>query len=157
MWSDKVLSDEVIAATELNRRSGAILDKARDRLITIARNSEQFVLAPRGWMQELSARQGLQEELVEVMAALLAATNGEYGAKYGWLRALEGDELREMGAELHAAYHSSLEKGEPGEFRAVLHEWRESADANASPEHRAAYEAEAAPVALTPALGEASS
>lgn len=145
-----ILGDEIVSATELNRQPGAVLDRAREGLVTIARNREQFVLAPREYVREMSVRQQLQEEAVEVMAAIVGATNGAYGAKYGWLRVFDGEELAEMGSELHEAYHGSLERGDVTEFKAVLHEWRESAAAIASREHEEAYLAESNPVPLTP-------
>lgn len=98
----------------------------------------------------VSVRQQLQEEAVEVMAAIVGATNGAYGGKYGWLRAFDGEELAELGSELHEAYHASRERGDAREFEAVLHEWRESAVAIASSEHEEAYLAEPNPVPLTP-------
>ncbi len=51
----RLFGDQLVTATELNRRSGAILDMALSKPVTITRNDQHFALLRRELVAQLSA------------------------------------------------------------------------------------------------------
>lgn len=52
---DRLFGDQLVAATELNRRVGAILNMAMEQPVTIIRNNQYCALLPRELVAQLSA------------------------------------------------------------------------------------------------------
>jgi hypothetical protein len=124
-----VFSDEVFTATELNRRGGAILDRARRRPVTISRNNEQFALLQREYAARLV---GTVTRIVHSVAVLSEANAAIVGAQvsepFRWLRAYEKDDLQQLVSEvLQATRKASSSECDWDEVEALIHEWRESA------------------------------
>ncbi len=52
---DRLFGDQLVTATELNRRVGAILNMAMEQPVTIIRNNQYCALLPRELVAQLSA------------------------------------------------------------------------------------------------------
>ena len=52
---DRLFGDQLVTATELNRRVGAVLNMALEQPATIIRNNQYFALLPREFVAQLSA------------------------------------------------------------------------------------------------------
>jgi hypothetical protein len=127
--SDAVFSDEVFTATELNRRGGAILDRARRRPITISRNNEQFALLRR---EQAACLVGTVTRIVRAVAVLseanAAITGSQVSEPFKWLQVYERDDLQKLVAEvLQATRKAASNEYDWDEVEALIHEWRESA------------------------------
>ncbi|MBW4617788.1 MAG: hypothetical protein KME17_00175 [Cyanosarcina radialis HA8281-LM2] len=148
-----VYGDELITATELNRQSGRVLDRARERPVTIARNDEYFALLPRQQMASWVKAATLARVVLETIDAAYRLRLGEeIGQEHTsrWLTVFDSQELSEFIGELESAFR--LVGAEPGAIErveAVLHEWYESALAISSPELAAAFRDEVDEVLLT--------
>ena len=121
--------DQVYSSTDLNRRSGEVLDHARKGPVTICRNREQFALLKREQASELIKAILQFGPILELIGgALSVAEGGEPPASLAWLKAFERDDLSRMVRELIGASDSALH--ETSNWDAVndlVHEWRESA------------------------------
>ena len=147
MIYQSVFQDEVIRATELNRSSSEILNKAAKAPLTIIRNDEAFALMRRDvaatWQRESCNAFHVAE--ITVLAMVDAET---LATEYKWIGAFDGDDRLRMTKELIAGYREGLAKGEWGNFEAILHEWSESGWAALSREHKAAFSAPDESVAI---------
>jgi deoxyribodipyrimidine photolyase-like uncharacterized protein len=148
-----VYGDELITATELNRQSGRVLDRARERPVTIARNDEYFALLPRQQMASWVKAATLARVVLETIDAAYRLRLGELLSEehpYGWLKVFDSQELNELIAEVESAFRLvGAEVGAIEQVEAVLHEWHESALAIFSPELAAAFRDEVDEVFLT--------
>lgn len=128
-----VYTDEVFTATELNRRVGTILDRARVRPVTITRNHELFALVRREYAAGMIQMVRQMKSALEVLAAVHLALAGEPVApQFSWLDVFEKDDLQRFASEVFsmvAKVHAKVdsEAADWREVEAVLHEWRESA------------------------------
>jgi len=149
-----VFQDEIFSATDLNRRSGHIIDEAQKHPVTIMRNEDAFALLLRKEASRLVDAATKAASMVDlVFAACRYKQNGtdvppEHS--FEWINAFDADDLRTMLDELSTTFRRSA-TGEIGwdEFDAVLHEWQESAWANRSVEIADAFAAEAQEVPLS--------
>lgn len=127
--SDAVFSDDVFTATELNRRGGAILDRARRRPVTISRNNEQFALLRR---EQAAYLVGTVTKIVRSVAVLseahAAIAGSQVSEPFKWLQAYERDDLQKLIAEvLQTTRKAASNECDWDEVEALIHEWRESA------------------------------
>ncbi|MFN0168466.1 MAG: type II toxin-antitoxin system prevent-host-death family antitoxin [Bryobacteraceae bacterium] len=121
--------DPIVSSTDLNRRSGSVLDQARDRPVTISRNGELFALLRRDLAADL-VRTALRfgPTLAMIEGALNVAEGKEPSASMAWLKAFDRSDLRKLIRDFLAA--SIVATGETGKWEevdAVIHEWHESA------------------------------
>ena len=124
-----LFSDDVFTATDLNRRGGAILDRARKRPVTISRNNEQFALLRRDQAAKLVGTVNRIFRSVALLSeAHTAIDGGQPSDAFKWLEVYEKDDLRKLFNEVLA----ETRKAAAGEcdwddVDALIHEWRESA------------------------------
>src|SRR6267154_680587 len=101
-----LFQDEVVRATDLNRGSGEVLDKAAKAPITIIRNSEMFALMRRdvakSWKREASSA----GHLAELVWTALCSINPSF--EYRWITAFDIQQRKEMADELMEAYHKAV-------------------------------------------------
>ena len=147
-----IFSDELVNATELNRRSGRVLDMARLRPVTVARNDEFFTLIRRDEISHIVSDAAHTKQFVELItSALLPNPCLEATHPFGWLRAFDRDELQQFVTEVLAAYRKAELCAEGWEeFEAIVHEWHESAIAILSEDLADAWASPAEEMPLTP-------
>lgn len=149
----ELFSDELITATDLNRHTGRILDLALERPVTITRNEDHFALVKREDAARFIAGARNVVELVEALQTVYAIlTKGpvDPASPYSWLTGFKPSELREFTEEILAVFRLANKGERPwSEFRAVLHEWEESAAVLASDAVREAFESAADEVPIT--------
>lgn len=121
----------VVKSTDLNRRSGEILERAGRYPVLIARGDDPLVIARHGWVSGLMGSEARAELLAELSGYLTRRLTGERtdeGGRFDWLNAFEDAEVREFVGELRAAVRDvQAGKLEPERIDAVVHEWSESA------------------------------
>jgi hypothetical protein len=124
-----VFGDEVFTSTDLNRRSGEVLNPAREHPITISRNNEQFVLLRREHVARLFRTVNWVSMAVETMSeAQSVLSGGRASLPYSWLEIFDKDDLRKLCSEiLEATRKATMGMLDWGEVEAIMHEWRESA------------------------------
>ncbi len=152
--SISVYGDELITATELNRQSGRILDRAREHPVTITRNDEYFALLPRDdmtfWVKSATQAK-VVFEIINVAYRLCLKEQIVDEHPYGWLKVFDSQELGELIAELENVFRLvGVEAGAIERLDVLIHEWHESALAIYSPELAAAFSDEVDEVLLTP-------
>lgn len=121
----------VVKPTDLNRRSGEILERAARYPVLIARGDDPLVLARHEWVSTLLGSEARAELLAELSGYLTRRMTGERtdeGGRFDWLNAFDDLEVREFVGELRATIRDiQAGKLEPDLIDALLHEWRESA------------------------------
>ncbi len=132
-------SDEVILATELNRRSGQVLDRAYQAPVTIQRNDQSFALLRRDQIAALIHHaHSLSRALQAIATGTALLQNRPISTEdFAGLRAFDPEELQEFLQELLTASEQSTEA-----IETTLHEWQESAIAIQSPLLTEAFSAE---------------
>lgn len=129
MAIEGLFSDDVFTATELNRRGGAILDRARRGPVTISRNNEQFALLRRDQAAKLVGTVNRIFRSVALLSEVhTALEGGQASDAFKWLAVYEKDDLQKLFREVLA----ETRKAAAGErdwddVDALIHEWRESA------------------------------
>ena len=135
-----VFQDELVRATDLNRGSGQILDKAAHGPVTIVRNDESFALMKRdlaaSWRKEASFAVHVTEI---VWNALVHGTT--MPPEFQWISAFDEGDRQQIAHELMNAYRKATRDGSWDELEALIHEWSESGWAALNPEVRQAFEA----------------
>jgi hypothetical protein len=122
-----VFGDEVYTSTDLNRRSGEVLNHAREHPVTISRNNEQFALLRREQAAKLVRTVNHISGAMGVLSAAHAAISGGIPA-LEWLQVFEKDDLQKLCSEVvSVAHRASLGQTDWSLVDAVIHEWRESA------------------------------
>lgn len=124
-----VFADDVYTSTDLNRRSGEVLNHARTRPVTISRNNEQFALLKREQAARLVKvvnRVGIAVELLsEVNAALAGNTPSD---EFSWLPIYDKDDLGKLFTEvLSAIKQAAMGHTDWDDVDALIYQWRESA------------------------------
>jgi len=123
----EVFGDKVYSSTDLNRRSGEVLNHAREHPVTISRNNEQFALLRREQAAKLVRTVSRINSVFELLSE---AHEAMYGGNpcIGWLKVFDRDDLQKLSSEiLIAARNASKGQSEWREVDALIHEWRESA------------------------------
>jgi hypothetical protein len=127
--SFNLFTDELFTTTDLNRRSGEVLNHARKAPVTISRNGEQFALLRRDQAAELIkavSQFGPTLDLIE--GALSVVEQKSPPSSLLWLQAFDASDLRKMIREVLVASASALrETGDWDSVNAIIHEWHESA------------------------------
>jgi hypothetical protein len=135
-----ILQDEVVRATDLNRASGEVLNKASRTPVTIVRNEETFALMRRdvaaGWRKEAT----FAAHLTQVMWHALAHPSS-MGPEFDWIGAFDEEDRREMVDELMNLYRKAIRDGSWDDLEAGIHEWSESGWAARSSELKKAFDA----------------
>jgi prevent-host-death family protein len=122
-----VFGDEVYTSTDLNRRAGEVLNRAREHPVTISRNNEQFALFPREQAAKLVRTVNRIGVAVELLGAIHDALSGGTPS-ISWVRMFEKDDLEKLFAEvLSATRDASIGRCDWDHVAAVIHEWQESA------------------------------
>lgn len=121
----------VVKPTDLNRRSGEILERAGRYPVLIARADDPLILARHEWVSTLlgsEARADLLAELSGYLTRRLTGAGGDEGGSFDWLNAFGDTEVREFVSELRAAIRDAQASAiEPDVVDAIVHEWHESA------------------------------
>lgn len=147
-----LFGDQLVTATELNRRAGAILDMALHKPVTITRNDQHFALLPRESVAQLSAATDQLSMFADAIRAIQWVQSGNALRNDGWYRWLndfDAEELTDLSNELIAAI-TEVAQGEDWEaVETVIHEWLESSIAVRSEVLTEAFDAKPDPVPLT--------
>jgi hypothetical protein len=124
-----VFGDEVFSSTDLNRRSGEVLNHAREHPITISRNNEQFALLRREMAAKLVRTVNSISSALEVLSqARVAIAGGSVSPAFAWLTIFEKGDLERLSAEvLEASREAANGSSDWVAVGALIHEWRESA------------------------------
>ena len=120
--------DEVFSSTDLNRRSGEVLNIARNRPVTISRNGEQFALLRREQAAALfQSVTGLKRAMALAIAVVCSAQNEPIPLEFEWSKALDLQDRRTMCREvLEASLKASIGEIDWPEVDNLIHEWRET-------------------------------
>lgn len=123
-----VFGDEVFSSTDLNRRSGEVLNHAREHPITISRNGEQFALLRREQAAKLFRTVNRISIAVDLLSEANAVISGERTSEpFSWLEIYEKDDLQKLCSEVLSATRRAAAIGDWGQVEALIHEWYESA------------------------------
>lgn len=124
-----VFGDEVYTSTDLNRRSGEVLNHARERPVTISRNNEQFALLRREIAAKLVNSMTKVQGVMRVLVAADAAVSGrDVDPFVSWLKVYEKDDLQKLCSEVLEATSMAVSGDADWNYvDAVIHEWRQSA------------------------------
>ena len=124
-----LFSDEMYSSTDLNRRSGEVLDHATKRPVTISRNKEQFALLRREHAAKLIKTATQFGPTLEFLTSALSAAEGkDVPSAMAWMKAFGVDDLRGMIREVLEASVKALEETNDWDHvHAIIHEWHESA------------------------------
>jgi hypothetical protein len=122
-----VFGDEVYSSTDLNRRSGEVLNHAREHPVTISRNNELFALLRRDHAAKLVRSVNTMHQVFELLSEAHRAISGE-PTSIPWLKIYEKDDLQKLCSEvLNTARTASDGLCDWKEVEAIIHEWKESA------------------------------
>src|SRR5271165_3126635 len=101
MNSFEMFGDEVYTSTDLNRRSGEVLNHARERPVTISRNNEQFALLKRDQAARLVRIADRTARVLNLLSELHFAIGGQSPSpSFRWLSMFEKDNLEKMCDEI---------------------------------------------------------
>jgi hypothetical protein len=128
-----LFGDQVFSATDLNRRGGEVLNRARTHPVTISRNNEQFALVRREYAAGLvSAVSHLSNVLSLTRSVHAVLADKPVAESMSWIKAFDAEDLSGMVDEITAATDTALDTGDWEPLDALMHEWRESAFAISS-------------------------
>jgi len=143
--STHIFEDLIINATDLNRSPGSVLDKALKHPVTITRRDEQFALLRRDVIAKYVEFNQFSQIFTDILLSVVMVLSGQKiqgDNPYVWLSVFDNDEVKELIEESSVAYRDGKESGNWDEFKAKVHEWKESAIAIASPELEKAFYSE---------------
>jgi len=140
--SNAIYSDCIVTSSELNRRSGQILDTALTTPVTITRNNDSFALVKRDLMTDLANKNHQMDSFIEVTSVIhrlnleqtIEQSNG-----FKWVEEFDSEERSELLGEVYSALEKARSINDWSYVRDVIHEWRESAIALASEELSEAF------------------
>ncbi len=141
--STALYSDCLFSSSELNRRSGYVLDTALTKPVTITRNNDSFALLKRELMANMA--KGLEQmdnisQLMNVAYRLSDQQEVESNNEFKWVEEFDSEERAELVNEVYSAFELAKSTDDWDEVTAVIHEWRESALAIASDELSEAFD-----------------
>src|SRR5580658_8383046 len=123
-----VYSDEVFTSTDLNRRSGEVLNHARKNPVTISRNNEQFALMRREEAAYLiSTLDKLREMMDLFQAAVSVNADIPVAPAYSWVEALKDPDRLSMMQEALVACTSAATPEDWDALTDLIYEWKETA------------------------------
>src|SRR5713226_9070392 len=103
-----VFGDEVYTSTDLNRRSGEVLNHALRGPVTISRNGEQFALLKREQAASLVRSFSRLSGVIEIFSGVLELERaGSVPSPLSWLTAFDADDRAAMCRELLAAVRNA--------------------------------------------------
>lgn len=132
-----VYGDYLVTSSELNRRSGQILDTALTTPVTITRNNDSFALVKRDVMTNMANSISVMNSFIELISVIRRVDLGreiESSNRFKWVEEFDSEERSELVNEVYSAFLSAKSTDDWDEVRDVIHEWRESAIALASEE-----------------------
>lgn len=135
--STAIFNDAIFSSSELNRRSGYVLDTALEKLVTITRNNDSFALVKREFVANMAM--GIEQisqanQIINVVFRLTIGQEIESTNEYKWVTEFNQEERIELLNEINEALNLAKSTNDWEEVVAVIHEWRESAIAIASDE-----------------------
>lgn len=124
-----VFGDEVYTSTDLNRRSGEVLNRARERPVTISRNNEQFALVRRDVAAQIFGAVNQMQKAMIVLLGVQAAIAGAVPSPVvSWVTAYDKDDLQKLCSELlNITANAVFGNADWRRVDDLIHEWRESA------------------------------
>jgi hypothetical protein len=124
-----VFGDEVYTSTDLNRRSGEVLNHARERPVTISRNNEQFALLRRELAAKIFGAVSQMQAAITVLLGVQAAIAGTQPSPVvSWVSIYDKDDLQKLCSELLNVTASAVfGNADWSRVDDLIHEWRESA------------------------------
>lgn len=132
-----VYGDYLVTSSELNRRSGQILDTALTTPVTITRNNDSFALVKRDVMTNMANSISVMDSFIELTSVIRRVDLGqeiESSNGFKWVEEFDGEERCELLDEVYSALEKAKKINDWSVVRDVIHEWRESAIAIASEE-----------------------
>ncbi len=139
---DVIYGDCLVTSSELNRRSGQILDTALKTPVTITRNNDSFALLRRELMTNMAKGIEQMSNVTQLVNVVYRLTNGqeiESHNEFKWVEEFDSEERAELVNEVYSALELAKSTDDWDEVAAVIHEWRESALAIASDELSEAF------------------
>jgi hypothetical protein len=124
-----MFGDEVYTSTDLNRRSGEVLNHARERPVTISRNNEQFALLRREIAAKLVTSVTKVQGVMRILMGVDALIAGrEVDPFVEWLKVYDKDDLQKLCSEVLGATSLAVSGNADWNYvDAIIHEWRQSA------------------------------
>lgn len=135
--SKAIFNDAIFTSSELNRRSGYVLDTALEKPVTITRNNDSFALVERKLMANMTMGIEQMNRVNQIVNVVLRLTLGQKivsANEYKWLEEFETEERVELVNEVYEALNLAQYTNDWEEVAAIIHEWRESAIALSSNE-----------------------
>ena len=132
-----IFNDSIFTSSELNRRSGYVLDTALEKPVTITRNNDSFALVNRELMANMAMGIEQANKVSQLVNVVLRLTLGQKIAsanEYKWVEEFDSEERVELIDEVYEALNQAQATNDWSEVAAVIHEWRESAIAITSKE-----------------------
>lgn len=139
---DVIFGDRLVTSSELNRRSGQILDTALKTPVTITRNNDSFALLRRELMTNMAKGIEQMDNVTQLVNVVYRLTNGqeiESTNRFKWVEEFDSEERSELVNEVYSALELAKSTNDWDEVRDIIHEWRESAIAIASDELSEAF------------------
>ena len=140
--STALYGDCLFSSSELNRRSGYVLDTALTKPVTITRNNDSFALLKRELMANMAKGLELMNNVSQLMNVAYRLEGGqevESNNEFKWVEEFDSEERAELVNEVYSALELAKSTDDWDEVAAVIHEWRESANAIASEELSEAF------------------
>ncbi|ELS05421.1 hypothetical protein Xen7305DRAFT_00051650 [Xenococcus sp. PCC 7305] len=137
-----IFSDHIFTSSELNRRSGHVLDTALTTPVTITRNNDSFALLRRELMTNMAKeieQTNKVSQLVNVVFQLTLGQEIESTNEFKWIEEFNREERVDLVNEVYEALNLAQSTDDWDEVAAVIHEWRESAIAVSSDELAEAF------------------
>lgn len=128
--SNAIYSDYLVTSSELNRRSGQILDTALKTPVTITRNNDSFALIRRELMANMAQEIEQMNNFIQLMNVVHRVDSGqkiESSNGFKWIEEFDSEERSELVDEVYEALELAKLTDDWDEVRDVIHEWRESA------------------------------
>ncbi len=137
-----VYGDYLVTSSELNRRSGQILDTALTTPVTITRNNDSFALVKRDVMTNMANSISVMDSFIELTSVIRRVDLGqeiESSNGFKWVEEFDSEERCELLDEVYSALEKAKKINDWSVVGDVIHEWRESAIAIASEELSEAF------------------
>ena len=128
--STALYSDCLFSSSELNRRSGYVLDTALTKPVTITRNNDSFALLKRELMANMAKGIEQMDNVSQLMNVAYRLSSGQFvesNNEFKWVEKFDSEERSELVNEVYSALELAKSTDDWDEVAAVIHEWRESA------------------------------
>lgn len=123
-----IFGDEVYTSTDLNRRSGEVLNHALLRPVTISRNHEQFALFRREIAATIFGTINQLQVAMTILFGVQQALAGEQPPPaVSWINIYDKDDLQRLASEVLTGAAKAIGNGDWNQVGSLIHEWRESA------------------------------